>query len=276
MNTLQKFVFGNGIFSVSTGIILVFFGASVARIFDVGNTLIFKLTGTGLLLFATFVFLEARKQRPLNVLSIIFLDMVWVLATIIILIVKPFELSVTGHELLGIVGVVVLTFAILQAYALINLDNVTGEEDHKRLTFQKMVSVPKSKAWKVISDVGNYHQVASNIDQVEIISGDKQGMVRSCSFKDDKWSEECVEWREEEQFSFVVNTKAKDYPYPFSYLKGTWRVEEVEPEKTSILMIFEFSFKWRYQDLLIYPFMKIKFTKICDDLLNRWEGQLIS
>ncbi|HHP7240030.1 MAG TPA: hypothetical protein ACFCUD_00050 [Cyclobacteriaceae bacterium] len=46
-------------------------------------------------------------------------------------------------------------------------------------------------------------------------------MVRSYSFKDDKWSEECVDWREEEQFSFVVNTKAKDYPYPFSYLKGT-------------------------------------------------------
>ncbi|HHP7240029.1 MAG TPA: hypothetical protein ACFCUD_00045 [Cyclobacteriaceae bacterium] len=50
----------------------------------------------------------------------------WVLATIIILIVKPFELSVMGLGLLGIVGVVVLTFAILQAYALINLDNVTG------------------------------------------------------------------------------------------------------------------------------------------------------
>ncbi len=126
----------------------------------------------------------------------------------------------------------------------------------------------------MISDVGNYHTVAPNIDNSQIISGEKNGMVRSCSHGKDSWTETCTLWEDESQYSFKVNTEAEDYPYPLKFLKGTWIVNEVSNNETEIIMVFEFEYKKAIQNVLIHPLMKFQFTKVCKEVLDNWQAKI--
>jgi len=132
----------------------------------------------------------------------------------------------------------------------------------------------KEKTWRVISDVSNYHEIAPNIDSVEIISGEGEGMIRKCTHKANNWTEVATLWEEGEQYSFEVNTDAEDYPYPLKFLKGTWQVKEISKSKTEIIMKFDFAYKRKIYKLLLHPFMKSKFNKISEELLDNWQRKL--
>ncbi|PHR42612.1 MAG: hypothetical protein COA32_17245 [Fluviicola sp.] len=134
------------------------------------------------------------------------------------------------------------------------------------MSFRRKVKANKPDVWKVISDVENYHEVAGNIDEVKIVSGEKEGMVRACSHGKDSWTEKCSLWEEEKEYSFEVDTSAPDYPYPFKVLRGNWQVKELADNKTEIIMNFEFEYTKSIHNLLLHPLMKHKFIKICKDL----------
>jgi len=162
--------------------------------------------------------------------------------------------------------------AINQSSALAQIDSA-AKKDIKQLTFKRTIKASKTKVWKVISDVGNYHQVAPNIDTVTIISGSEEGMVRLCSHGKDSWTETCSVWQEEKTFSFEVNTRADDYPYPLSLLEGTWNVIEIAPYLTEVEMIFEFKYKRKVYNLL-HPIMRMKFKRVVTELLDNWQDML--
>jgi len=123
-----------------------------------------------------------------------------------------------------------------------------------------VVTASKENTWKTISDVSNYHEVAPNINSVEIISGEGKGMVRSCTHEKDSWTEVATLWEEGEKYSFQVNTEAENYPYPLKYLQGAWKVDEITESQTKITMIFEFAYRWKIYNLLIHPFVKNNLT----------------
>ena len=81
-------------------------------------------------------------------------------------------------------------------------------------------------------------------------------------------------WMEEKAYSFEVDTKAPDYPYPFKFLKGTWEVQELNSGTTKITMIFDFQYKRKYQNWLLHPLLKGKFLKTGDELLDNWQKML--
>ena len=78
----------------------------------------------------------------------------------------------------------------------------------------------------------------------------------------------------EKQYSFVVDTSAPDYPYPFKSLKGNWRLNEINPTETEIIMDFEIAYKNKIYNLLLHPFLKYKFGKVGEDLLDNWQRQI--
>jgi len=144
----------------------------------------------------------------------------------------------------------------------------------KSFAYSRKVKANKEKTWSVISDVSNYHKIASNIDSVEIISGEGKGMVRKCTHKANSWTEVSTLWEEGEQYSFKVNTDAEDYPYPLKFLQGTWKVKEISKNETEIVMRFDFAYSRRIHNWLLHPFMKSKFNKICEELLDNWQRKL--
>lgn len=274
MNTLQKYLTANAIFSTFTGLVALIFQEKVEQLFSVKPSNFFFILGILLLFFALTILVEIKKQRAIPVLWITIQDMLWVVGSIIFLVWNPFDISVEGNIIIGVVAVVVLLLGLGQAKGLARIDEGTTR-GKKVLQFERKVNAPKAKVWEVISDVANYHEVAPNIDSAEIISGEKKGLVRACSHGKDSWTETCTLWEEEKQYAFRVNTKAPDYPYPLKSLKGTWMVDQVSAKESKITMVFEFEYKKDILNIIVHPLMKYKFTKVCHDLLNNWEKLMV-
>lgn len=273
MNKLQKSLLLNGVFSGFSGIILIAFAAQSASLFKTTNTGVFQITGVVLLLFTATIIFEIIKQRPAAVLWIIVQDFMWVIGSAILLIVRPFEISKDGNFAIAAVALVVVFMGINQSKALAQVDSVQGK-GIKHAKYERIVKANKKKVWKAISDVANYHQVAPNIDDVKIISGEGKGMVRSCSHGKDSWTETCSMWVEEQSYSFEVNTAAPNYPYPFKFLKGTWEVQEIDSNTTKIIMHFDFMYKRKIQNVIVHPLVKGKFNKTAIELLDNWQKML--
>ncbi|MEL6484876.1 MAG: SRPBCC family protein, partial [Bacteroidota bacterium] len=213
-----------------------------------------------------------------NLESVVFIiaqDLIWVLASIVILWTKPFSISLLGNQIITLVALIVLIFGIGQSIGVSQTDSV-GESGHKQLRFERTITASKEKVWKVVADVANYHQVAPNIDSVEILSGQGKGMVRRCSHKTDHWTEVATLWEEGEQYVFEVDTEAADYPYPLKQLQGTWKVEKVSQQQTRVVMIFEFTYTRKIHSLVLHPFMKTQFNSVCETLLDNWQTELES
>ncbi len=111
---LQKSLLSNAIFSAASGLISLLFGDQLLNLFGLENQLIFIVLGVWLLFFAGTVFLEFKKLRPAFVRIITIQDLLWVLGSIYILALNPFEVSMAGLALIAIVALIVLGFAIGQ------------------------------------------------------------------------------------------------------------------------------------------------------------------
>ena len=273
MNKLQKYLTGNAIFSALNGILLLIFQEKVEHIFKVEPSNFFFVLGLLLLFFALTIIIEIKRQRALPVLWIIIQDMLWVIGSIVLLVWNPFNVSAEGNIIIILVALVVFIFGLGQASGLARIDE-GSTKGQKIFKFKRKVKGTTSSVWETISDVANYHKVAPNIDGLTVISGEKLGMVRSCSHGKDSWSETCTLWEEEKQYSFVIDTQAPDYPYPLKALKGTWMVDEISSNKNEITMIFEFEYKKPIQNILVHPLMKYKFTKVCKTLLDNWQNMI--
>ncbi|GAA3605297.1 SRPBCC family protein [Flavivirga amylovorans] len=275
MNTLQKSLTANAIFSILNGALLLTFQKKVEQIFKIEPSNFFFILGILLIFFALTIIIEVKKQRALAVLWIIIQDALWVIASSILLLFNPFYISAEGNIIIALIALVVLVLGYGQAKGLARMDE-GSKKGLKVFKFKRKVHGSKSKVWKVISDVANYHEVAPNIDDSKVISGEKKGMVRSCSHGKDSWTETCTLWEDEKQYSFIVNTKAPDYPYPLRSLKGTWIVDTISSNENEITMIFEFEYKKAIQNILVHPLMKYKFTKVCKELLDNWQKMIES
>ncbi|MDO5981457.1 type II toxin-antitoxin system RatA family toxin [Flavivirga spongiicola] len=273
MSFLQITLLCNAIFSFATGISLILFFNTIATWFGKQTPTVFWIIGLGLLYFSYSIGIEIRNPKPHAVFYIIVQDFIWVLASLAIVIIKPFNISVIGYQIITIVMFLVLFFGIGQTIGLAQVDTLNNK-GLKHLTYERIINATKENTWKVISDVSNYHKVAPNIDSVTIISGEDKGMIRSCSHKTNSWTEVAILWEAGEQYTFQVNTDAEDYPYPLKSLKGTWKVQAVSEHETKIIMQFDFIYKQKIYNVLIHPFMKKKFNKICDELLDNWENIL--
>lgn len=271
MNSLQRSLAANTLFSLTTGILLLLFAMPISDLFGLSDPLPFWIIGGGLLLFAFSVYRQVKLQKPMGVLSIIVQDLMWVVGSIVLLILNPFNISPTGNLAIGLVALVVFGLAMAQSQALAQTDAVPGEKV-KRFHFEREVNASSMETWSVISDVGNYHSVAPNIDGVEIMSGNGVGMERSCSSGKKSWTEVCTLWKEGEEFAFKVNTEAPDYPFPFEYLTGSWVVEPMDAGKSRILLNFDFRYRRKIQNVLVHPLVKGKFRKTGEELLDNWQA----
>jgi hypothetical protein len=115
-NLLRNALRGNSIFSALTGLILVVDAQPLANFMGIEATLPFIVIGIGLLLHAANIFLNTRNRpvsKSFGWFAVIG-DVVWVVATAVILITDAFALTGNGKWLLLIIADIVLVFAIAQ------------------------------------------------------------------------------------------------------------------------------------------------------------------
>ncbi|MEQ9592996.1 MAG: SRPBCC family protein [Cyclobacteriaceae bacterium] len=273
MNQLQKSLLVNALFSGISGIALVAINRPIANLFGISNTSVFWIIGVALVSFSVTIIYQMQRQNSIGVLAIILQDYLWVIGSMVLLVAQPFEISRSGNAIITAIALVVFLMAINQAKALAQMDRILIK-GFKRLSFERVMKETKSSVWKVISNVANYHEVAPNVDGVIIISGKGEGMVRSCSHEKDSWTETCSLWEEEKEYAFEVNTAATNYPYPFKFLKGNWKVEEINISQTKVTVLFEFEYSRKFHNWLLHPILKGKFSKTAEKLLDNWQNQI--
>ena len=273
MSLSQRATKSNAISTFISGVGILVFHKQIMSIFESNNNIPFLIVGGVITFFSLTMFIEIKKQKALAILWIIVQDTLFVSASIFVLIKRPFDISDTGYLLIGLFLIPILFFIIYQSIGLARMDSKKGENT-KIMSFKRMINATKKEVWATISDLENYHKVASNIDNVKIISGEGKGMVRTCSHGKDSWSETCTLWENEKQYSFLIDTKAPDYPYPFKYLKGTWKVDEMDNGVSKITMIFELEYTKKIQNIILHPLLKFKFTKVCLGIMDNWQSTL--
>ena len=161
--------------------------------------------------------------------------------------------------------------ATLLIYGFIQYPKAKGEQ---HFTMERVVNAPKDQVWDIVSDVGNYHVVtAPNISKVEILEGSGLGMVRECSAPSGhSWEEICTLWEPGEAFAFEVNTQTEDYPFPLKSLSGLWKLEELGPNKTRILLDFTYEFKNAFLSGYFLSLGTEQATQDTKYLLDNWQA----
>ena len=159
---------------------------------------------------------------------------------------------------------------ILLIYGFIQYPKAKGE---KHFTIERVVKAPRDRVWEIISDVGNYHEVtAPNISNVEILKGNGLGMHRECSSPDGhSWEELCTLWVPGEAFAFEVNTKREDYPFPLKSLSGLWKLQELGPDRTKIILDFSYEFKNAFLSGYFLTLGTEQATQDTNFLLDNWQ-----
>ena len=118
MNKLQKALRVNAIFSSLSGTILIFLNQYIADLFGTTNTKVFLIVGLVLIYFAITIAYEIIKQRKLAVLWIIIQDFTWVIASVVLMLLNPFQITQIGNLIIGIIAAIVFYMGINQMLAL--------------------------------------------------------------------------------------------------------------------------------------------------------------
>jgi predicted membrane channel-forming protein YqfA (hemolysin III family) len=116
MKTLRNVLLLNAVSSGATGILMLVAASLIAQWFGITTTT--PIWGVGLFLvgFAAFVGFESRRN-PLSasrIRTIIFLDLTWVVTSLLIILFQLFNLSLMGYLLIGAVALWVAAMAYLQ------------------------------------------------------------------------------------------------------------------------------------------------------------------
>ncbi len=138
----------------------------------------------------------------------------------------------------------------------------------------KKLDASKAQAWAVISDVGNYHQYATGLSSVTIVSGSGEGMVRSCSDEQGTWQETCTAWEEGTSYSFEVDT-GSGFPYPFKKFNGTWTVNQVDQVSSILLIEFEYQFPYRWMSWFFNEDTHKAIDLGNQTLIDNWERKIL-
>jgi hypothetical protein len=115
MKTLKYALTINAVFSGLSGSCLILFNNRFQEWFEARNFQFYPL-GIGLIIFAGMVFYSTVKHlnNRGKIIGIILADILWVVSSLIIVALRPFDISTLGYAIIGIVAIIVLTFAILQ------------------------------------------------------------------------------------------------------------------------------------------------------------------
>ncbi len=191
--------------------------------------------GLGLLGFAGLLaaLVKGKHLSTRRVNEVVVADIFWVLATAIFVTVGADIWTSAGRLMAVDAALIVAGFALWQWVGAGRLPeclskvSVTLRKGVIIVELSRPVQAPPAVVWRVMTDHDRYSEVANNIYKSEVLEGEGLGMIRRCEGpKAESWTEVCDGYEDGKSYSFRINTEAKDYPYPFAKLHGTWLLEQ--------------------------------------------------
>ena len=135
---------------------------------------------------------------------------------------------------------------------------------------ERRIKAHPELVWDIIADVGGLAKVAPHISKVEILDGEGVGMRRRVyDRRGDSWIEECIAWEEGRSYTMRVDTS--HYPFTFSSMEFTWRVEEGERNTAIIRTRYDYQYRYGLLGRLRDHFrFRKRFRETCNELMDNW------
>lgn len=113
---LKNALYGNSIFSLTSGLAFVLFSKAIANFIGLSASWIILSLGTGLLLYGWQIH-TAAKADPINTgfaQFAVYADLIWVLGSVILIFTNLVAFTTAGKWGIAFIADIVLVFAILQ------------------------------------------------------------------------------------------------------------------------------------------------------------------
>lgn len=122
---LQRALQGNALFSATSGLGFALAPGWLAQVIGIQPALAFTAVGIGLLVYAAWLWLNARKEPVPRSTAWVAIggDSLWVIASVIVLVSGILPLTTAGKWGVAVIADVVGVFAILQLIGLRRLQN---------------------------------------------------------------------------------------------------------------------------------------------------------
>ncbi|HBR51491.1 MAG TPA: hypothetical protein DEA71_15570 [Nitrospira sp.] len=228
VQTLRSPLLLNAAFSGANGLLLILASPMVAAWLGPQATWIYELVGVGLLLFGLTLSIVAVRPTPLAVLAITGADVAWVVSTTVTLLVWRHDFTSLGWGLVLATNAVVSVLAWFQQRSIRTAFQApSGAPDEYQVCIAVNTPVAADAFWSVLADLGAIQRYMPALKSSALTVGETSGVgcVRTCeNIKGQVWSEECDQWDEGRSFSVTFLTDAHGFPFPFSKMRGGWRV----------------------------------------------------
>ncbi len=228
VQTLRPPLLLNAVFSGANGLLLILASPMVATWLGPQATGMYALLGVGLLLFGVTLGIVAVRPTPLAVLAITGADVAWVVSTTAVLLVWRHDFTPLGW------GLVLATNAVVSALAWFQQRSIrkafqapSGAPAEYQVCIAVNVPVAADAFWSVLADLGAIQRYMPALKSSALTVGETSGVgcVRTCeNVKGQVWSEKCEQWDEGRSFGVTFLTDAPGFPFPFSKMRGGWRV----------------------------------------------------
>jgi hypothetical protein len=240
---LKLALLGNGIFSATSGALLLIVPEQIGGLLGVQETWLLMLIGLGLAVFAGDLFHQATRDRlrTWRALYSVCGDLLWVIGTIILLLFFPAAVSAQGATLLIGVAMVVTLFAGLQLWGAGQAHRIRGTSRYRHCV---AVSVPASagRVWGIVSDLGNINRHAPFLRDSFLRDNARpgEGAVRQCEdLNGRRWAEKCTQFEVGKSITMEFLTQEADFPYPASEMVGGWHFIERSATESEVLVWWE-------------------------------------
>lgn len=252
---LRLALLGNGIFSATSGSLMLILPEQLGRLLGVQEAGILMLIGLGLVIFAGDLFHQATREKlqTWRALYSVCGDLLWVFGTIILLLFFPATVSAQGGAVLIGVAIIVTLFAGLQMWGAGQAHRIAGTSRYRHCV---AVSAPISAAriWTIVSDLGNISQHAPFLRD-SFLRDDAQageGAIRQCEdLHGRRWAEKCTQFEVGKSITMEFLTQEAGFPYPASEMVGGWDFIELSATESEVHVWWEL----RPQPAILAPLM---------------------
>lgn len=241
---LKRALLTNAGFSALCGGAFAVLSAQVAAFVGLGDPILYRVIGAGLLLFAALVGWVATRNPISGFYAALIssADLLWVAGTAVFIVLAYQHLSIPGLIAVLAVAGVVLLFALLQLQGIVQMHAAPGRPGHSRLWVAVTTPVSADSMWARIADLGSIKRYSPTLVKVMLRDGARPGLnaVRQCTDQAGKtWAEHCTRFdtaARTVEMRFLVDEKA--FPYPFGAMSGGWTVD-AQPSGSTVRIWFE-------------------------------------
>ena len=230
MNTpmLRPALLMNAVFSGANGLLLAVAPAMIASWLGPDLPALYLFVGIGLLLFSVTLVGLAARPTPLAVLAVTGADVGWIISTTAALLVWKREFAPLGYALVLGANAMVWSLAWLQLRSIRHAFQARSDSpDEYHVCIAVDTPVAADEFWRVLADLGSIQRYSPGLKSSALTTDETSGIgcVRTCeNTKGKVWSERCDEWEEGKSFSVNFLTDRTGFPFPFSKMRGGWRV----------------------------------------------------